>query len=45
LVADFVRKNKIETLNVAGPRQSEWAEGYDYACRVLEAFLGRRWPS
>jgi hypothetical protein len=45
LVADFVRKNKIETLNVAGPRQSEWAEGYDYACRVLEVFLGRRSPS
>jgi hypothetical protein len=39
LIADFVRKNKIDVLNVAGPRQSEWAEGYDYAFRALDAFL------
>ena len=35
-IADFVRKHKIDILNVAGPRQSEWPEGYDYAFRVLE---------
>ena len=39
LIADFVRKNKIDVLNVAGPRQSEWPEGYDYAFRALDAFL------
>ena len=39
LIADFVRKNKIDILNVAGPRQSEWPEGYAYAYRALEAFL------
>ena len=39
LIADFVRKNKIEILNVAGPRQSEWPEGYDYASRALDIFL------
>ena len=39
LITDFVRKNGIEVLNVAGPRQSEWTEGYDYACRSLEAFV------
>jgi Circularly permutated YpsA SLOG family len=39
LIADFVRSNRIEILNVAGPRQSEWAEGYDYASQALEAFL------
>jgi len=39
LIADFVRKNKIGILNVAGPRQSEWPEGYDYASRALDAFL------
>ena len=38
-IADFVRKNKIGILNVAGPRQSEWPEGYDYASRALSAFL------
>ena len=39
LTADFVRENKIGILNVAGPRQSEWPEGYDYASRALSAFL------
>jgi Circularly permutated YpsA SLOG family len=39
LIADFVRNNRIEILNVAGPRQSEWGEGYDYASQALEAFL------
>ena len=39
LIADFVRAKKIKILNVAGPRQSEWPEGYHYASRVLEAFL------
>jgi hypothetical protein len=39
LIADFVRTNRIDALNVAGPRQSEWAEGYDYAFRALDRFL------
>jgi hypothetical protein len=39
LIADFVRENKIGTLNVAGPRQSEWSEGYDYAFRALDSFF------
>jgi hypothetical protein len=39
LIADFVDKNKINILNVAGPRQSEWPEGYAYASRALSAFL------
>jgi hypothetical protein len=39
LIADFVRKNKIGILNVAGPRQSEWPDGYDYAARALDIFL------
>jgi Circularly permutated YpsA SLOG family len=39
LIANFVRKNKIGILNVAGPRQSEWPEGYDYACRALDHYL------
>jgi hypothetical protein len=38
-IADFVRENKIDILNVAGPRQSEWPEGYDYASRALAIFL------
>jgi hypothetical protein len=39
LIAEFVRENKIGILNVAGPRQSDWPEGYDYASRALDAFL------
>ena len=39
LLADFVRKHKIGILNVAGPRQSEWPEGYAYASRALEIFV------
>jgi putative molybdenum carrier protein len=39
LIADFIRKKKIDVLNVAGPRQSEWPEGYEYAFRALNAFL------
>ena len=39
LIVDLVRENKINILNVAGPRQSEWPEGYDYAFHVLDIFL------
>lgn len=39
LITDFVGKHNIDILNVAGPRQSEWPEGYDYASRALEIFL------
>lgn len=39
LIRDFVRECKIDILNVAGPRQSEWPGGYDFAFRALEAFL------
>ena len=39
LIADFVREYKIDALNVAGPRASEWPEGYDYAFRALDIFL------
>jgi hypothetical protein len=39
LIRDFVLKHKIDILNVAGPRQSEWPEGYDYVFRALEIFV------
>ena len=38
-IANFVRTNKIDILNVAGSRQSEWPEGYDYAFCTLDRFL------
>jgi Circularly permutated YpsA SLOG family len=39
LITDFVRAKKPGILNVAGPRHSEWPEGYAYASRALESFL------
>jgi len=39
-ITGFVRAEKIKILNVAGPRQSEWPEGYEYALRVVETFVG-----
>jgi hypothetical protein len=41
-IADFVGSNNIAILNVAGPRQSEWPEGYGYASRALESLLTDR---
>ena len=41
LVAELVREERISTLNVAGPRQSEWPQGYDYAFRALDILLSR----
>jgi hypothetical protein len=39
LISEFVSEQKIGTLNVAGPRQSEWPDGYEYGFRVLDTFL------
>ena len=39
MISQFVRKQKIETLNVAGPRESQCAGGYEYASRALDLFL------
>jgi len=41
LIANFVCNHESEILNVAGPRQSEWPEGYHYAFYVLDHFLTR----
>jgi Circularly permutated YpsA SLOG family/A-macroglobulin receptor binding domain len=39
LIAEFVREEKVTTLNVAGPRQSEWPDAYDYTFRASDIFL------
>lgn len=39
VIAYLVERLRIGTLNIAGPRQSEWEGGYDYACAALENFL------
>ena len=39
LIDNFVHQRNIATINIAGPRQSEWMEGYDYTFRVIDCFL------
>jgi GT2 family glycosyltransferase len=36
---EFVQTNRIEVLNVAGPRASQWAQGYDFTIQTLTKFL------
>ena len=44
LIRDFLAKHKIDILNIAGPRQSQWPEGYDYVVRTLEKLIGKPTP-
>jgi putative molybdenum carrier protein len=39
MMGEFVRNQKITTLNIAGSRQSEWTGGYAFALRVMDIFL------
>jgi hypothetical protein len=39
VLGEFVRAQKITTLNIAGPRQSEWGEGYAFALHAMDIFL------
>ena len=41
LMVAFVMDHSIETLNIAGPRESEWVGGYAYAFRAVDVFLSR----
>ncbi|MGZ5005072.1 MAG: YpsA SLOG family protein [Chthoniobacterales bacterium] len=38
-LSEFVRERNIRVLNVAGPRASEWSDGYDFASEALRKFL------
>jgi hypothetical protein len=38
-VLEFVEKNVIQTLNVAGPRLSGWPDGYGFALAVVSGVL------
>ena len=39
MILDFVEKNSITTLNVAGPRASKDGKVYEYAYGILSGFL------
>jgi hypothetical protein len=38
-VLRFIEDNNIETLNVAGPRASGWADGYRFAADVVSSVI------
>jgi predicted Rossmann fold nucleotide-binding protein DprA/Smf involved in DNA uptake len=42
LICDFVREQNIVVLNVAGPRESDWRQGYHYALRTLDMFISHQ---
>jgi hypothetical protein len=44
-VLRFIQENEIQTLNVAGPRSSGWAEGYAFSAAVVERVLMRAMPA
>jgi len=41
-VLRFIEENEISVLNVAGPRASGWAGGYDFALTVVRAVIGSK---
>ena len=41
LAYEFIVTNQLDRVNIAGPRQSVWPEGYDYAHRLLTLVLPR----
>jgi hypothetical protein len=38
-ILKFIEENKIETLNVAGPRASGWQDGYRFAFDVIGSVI------
>jgi len=40
-LANFLRRHSVEALNLAGPRATEWPDGYAYASEVLEMFVSK----
>jgi GT2 family glycosyltransferase len=38
-LGEFVRANQISVLNVAGPRASQWPQGYDFTVQTLGQLL------
>lgn len=39
-VRQWIKTNNISVLNVAGPRKSEWNEGYNFAFQKISALIG-----
>ena len=41
LMVSFAVDHDVETLNIAGPRATEWAGAYNYALRAVDVFVSR----
>lgn len=41
LMVAFLVDHDIQTLNIAGPRESEWVGAYNYAFRAVDVFVSR----
>jgi predicted Rossmann fold nucleotide-binding protein DprA/Smf involved in DNA uptake len=44
-ILQFIEKNKVAILNVAGPRSSGWKEGYLFALNVIAGVIAASVPS
>jgi predicted Rossmann fold nucleotide-binding protein DprA/Smf involved in DNA uptake len=40
IIQQWLNENSISVLNVAGPRKSEWREGYDFAFQMVSELIG-----
>jgi hypothetical protein len=40
-IRDFCKTHRIEVLNVAGPRASEWDDGFDFVRETISELLSR----
>lgn len=38
----WINENSISVLNIAGPRKSEWKEGYDIALKMVSELIGEQ---
>jgi hypothetical protein len=41
LMVAFIVDHDVRTLNIAGPRESEWVGAYNYAFRAVDVFVTR----
>jgi len=41
LMVAFLVDHDIKVLNIAGPRESQWADAYNYAFRAVDLFVSR----
>ena len=38
-IVNWIKENKVDVLNVAGPRSSEWKQGYYFSYQIISALI------